>query len=127
MVASSISSKKGFSSSFGDLGNGKGTGTTKARDVVESFGGTDRKAISGHTDYLLHGSRDVKGNKTVMILWTCDEENKRPVYDSDKGDKKPAAKRQKTDALLEGISASAIALLKGEKAWGEGAVSNALK
>lgn len=48
------------------------------------------------------------------------------LYDSDEGDKKPAAKRQKTDALLEGISASAIALLKGEKAWGEGAVSNAL-
>lgn len=70
MIASSISSKKGFSSSFGDLGNGKGTGTTKAGDVVESFGGTDRKAISGHTDYLLHGSRDVKGNKTVMFLWT---------------------------------------------------------
>lgn len=67
MVASSISSKKGFSSSFGDLGNGKGTGTTKARDVVESFGGTVRKAISGNTDYFLHGSRDVK---VVMFLWT---------------------------------------------------------
>lgn len=157
-----------ISGSFGDLGNGKGRGTTKARAVVESFGGTVRKAISGYTDYLLLGSRAnckivAKGkemsNVTLISAISlqklllnkigfeslslegiteydrneCDKENKRPAGDNDEGAKKPAAKRQKTDALVEATSASAIALPKEKKQkfeipvpGREGAVPNAL-